>query len=1074
MLLVALVLFCGDLSTSVGGDWPMWRFDAGRSAASPHALPSELHLHWVRQLPESLPAWPASQPKLQFDRFYQPVVMGSRLFVGSTVNDSITAYETKSGRELWKFFTEGPVRFAPVASAGKVYAVSDDGHLYCLGAEDGQLIWKVNGGPSKRPIIGNDRLVSTWPARGGVVLADGVLYFAASIWPSMGIFIHAIDAETGRTIWTNSKTGSEYTVHPHGAASFGSIVPQGYLAVSGDYLVVPGGRSMPAVFDRKTGELVHFDFGGKSSGGFQVMAGGGCYWVGGQLSRLKDGLSLARLNPDLMTEEEAISRDGETLQIQSLAGKIETKTTKDRKGKLQTTATFLPKSKKTIRSSPALPDKIFCRAGDQIYLGEKGKLARITLPAESNGKPLAADWSLDFEGTPAAMLAADDRLFVVTEDARLFCFAENLVSATSLALEFKEPETATDDLIGKAKQYLDAAAARAGYAAVLGIGTEGLVEEIVRQSNLHVVAVDADDEKLRQLRTRLDQAGLYGSRSAAFAGDPVSFPFPPYFADLIVANDAGVVADLIKPESLAHVFRALRPYGGVLAFPSTDDQHDVIQEILKDNQKTFDGGMLARRNGLTMLRREGALPDSAEWTHQYGDASNSVVSRDRVVKAPLGVLWFGGPSNDKVLPRHGHGPSPQVAGGRLVIEGPDMLRAVDVYTGRVHWEKVLPGVGEYYNVTSHFSGAGEVGSNYVTLKDQVYVIHGEKILELDAATAETIYEYELPKADSKQRPRWGFLAVAGERLVATSSPVKVPGSSGKAESEATVPKGYMAIIKPNAEWSYLAGSDPAQNWTAPDFNAKKWKKSRAGFGYGDGDDRTVLKDMPGKYGRVYVRREIPAADLRDLKELALAINYDDAFIAYLNGKEVVRRNVGYGQGAKARLIASHEAKGFGTYSILKFRDLVRPGKNVLAIEGHNAGLSSSDFTLDPYLIGRKKDGSTVAKTPVAKSESISSFLRAADKSSSSKRLVVFDRGTRKELWSRDAAYSFRHNGIVVTADRVFCIDSFSPAQLQQLKRRGIKAAGQPRLLALDAKTGEELWSTTEKRLRHVFELLPRA
>ena len=92
----------------------------------------------------------------------------------------------------------------------------------------------------------------------------------------------------------------------------------------------------------------------------------------------------------------------------------------------------------------------------------------------------------------------------------------------------------------------------------------------------------------------------------------------------------------------------------------------------------------------------------------------------RLVKAPLGLLWFGGPSNDEILPRHGHGPSPQVAGGRLVIEGPDMLRCVDVYTGRVMWQRSLPGLGKYYNTTRHFPGAGEIGPSSVLAScDQV-------------------------------------------------------------------------------------------------------------------------------------------------------------------------------------------------------------------------------------------------------------------------------------------------------------------------------------------------------------------
>ena len=43
-------------------------------------------------------------------------------------------------------------------------------------------------------------------------------------------------------------------VHPHNTPSFGSVVPQGYFAVAGNRLIVPGGRSLPAILDRKTGK----------------------------------------------------------------------------------------------------------------------------------------------------------------------------------------------------------------------------------------------------------------------------------------------------------------------------------------------------------------------------------------------------------------------------------------------------------------------------------------------------------------------------------------------------------------------------------------------------------------------------------------------------------------------------------------------------------------------------------------------------------------------------------------------------------------------------------------------------
>ena len=68
-----------------GDDWPMWRYDAGRTAYTSQALAKELHLQWVRHLPPPLPAWPKVQYKLQFDASYEPIAKGHTLFVPSMV-----------------------------------------------------------------------------------------------------------------------------------------------------------------------------------------------------------------------------------------------------------------------------------------------------------------------------------------------------------------------------------------------------------------------------------------------------------------------------------------------------------------------------------------------------------------------------------------------------------------------------------------------------------------------------------------------------------------------------------------------------------------------------------------------------------------------------------------------------------------------------------------------------------------------------------------------------------------------------------------------------------------------------
>ena len=128
----------------------------------------------------------------------------------------------------------------------------------------------------------------------------------------------------------------------------------------------------------------------------------------------------------------------------------------------------------------------------------------------------------------------------------------------------------------------------------------------------------------------------------------------------------------------------------------------------------------------------------------------------------------------------------------------------------------------------------------------------------------------------------------------------------------------------------------------------------SGFGYGDDDDATVLEDMQGSYQRLYLRTSFDMSALADLDEVQLAVRYDDAFIAYINGVEVTRSSVNSGSGPSAEDVDSHEAKGWELFPLGTGAELAErfgAGPAVLAVEGHNSTLKSSDFSLQPCLIG---------------------------------------------------------------------------------------------------------------------------
>lgn len=139
-------------------------------------------------------------------------------------------------------------------------------------------------------------------------------------------------------------------------------------------------------------------------------------------------------------------------------------------------------------------------------------------------------------------------------------------------------------------------------------------------------------------------------------------------------------------------------------------------------------------------------------------------------------------------------------------------------------------------------------------------------------------------------------------------------------------------------------------WTTRSFNDEGWEEGPSGFGYGDGDDRTVLADMEGNYTTVYIRRRFDVADRAAVRQLVLSVRYDDGFVAYLNGTEIARQNVSGRVAFDERSTVDHEAGQARDIDVSDFRDLLLATGNVLALVGVNSSINSSDLSLDPELV----------------------------------------------------------------------------------------------------------------------------
>ena len=715
------------------------------------------------------------------------------------VTDSVAAFDTDTGAEIWKFYTDGPVRFAPVASKDKLYFASDDGHMYCLNSRTGKLLWKFKGAPPRRrgpKVLGNQRLISRWPARGGPVLAEGIIYFAAGVFPFEGTFVHALNAETGKPLWSNNDCGfikdatldhvnldnwwqdTTRTELRIGQVRDGGLSPQGYLAILGEQIVVPSGYALPGFLDRKSGKLAPY----ASAWGGRVNLPKGCWYVAGagdyffQSGDLYDSATRTRLQIDptqifkeLGRFREPVIAEEAIYYSQSVNTKAERRESYrplekgyDRIQAFKITNSADNQKSTTLDELWSIPSdlKVHIKAGSRLYAGVSDMVAAINIPQP--GSEAKISWQEKIEGTPSTMLAADDKLFVVTKEGTIYCFADKAVNPKTYKLKQSPARNVADSWSKYAANILDHAKLQEGYCLSLGFGSGRLVEELARRSELHIVVVELNPKKANTARTKLDKMGLYGTRIHILVGDLLSLQLPQYMASLVISEDT-TACGIEKPRVFFDkLFDSIRPYGGIAALTLSNTQKQVFASWLNQNKPT--GAEAKETSDFTMLVRKGPLPGSADWTHECADAGNTFTSKDKLLKPNLAVLWFGG-SIDGIFPpwdfTHSKSPAPLVVGGRMFVMVANELHATDIYTGTHLWQTTLP--------DQETRRLGYKPDNFVAVEDDIYVVCGKTCLRLDPATGVQLDQINIPAPFVEdESPIWREIRVWKDYLLAAT------------------------------------------------------------------------------------------------------------------------------------------------------------------------------------------------------------------------------------------------------------------------------------------------------------------
>ena len=788
-----------------GADWPAYRHDNARTGSTQEKLSTPLVPQWIYSsaYPPRM-AWsaPAERPRegvtmlhrVDFDDAFQVAVVGNVVYFGSSVDNKVHALDAATGQEKWSFFTGGPVRLAPTVWKDRVFFGSDDGFVYCLKAADGELLWKKRGGPNDEQLLGSGKMISRWPIRTGVLVDNGIVYFGVGIFPHENVYLWAVRAEDGKVIWKNDNISA-------GSAYRNDLSPQGYLLANRTELFVPSGRALPVAFDRADGTIVFNrkygwrddQTGGVIGGTYALLADEQIYtgtqkhllalnqktgsrgfaWfpgrrltVVGDMAYLATGTELVAMNRSAYAKTSKL-RNSLERKISSLAGSVRRASGNERKKlqkDLKDAREQLEGHKKenitpTIKwRIPSDSDAELILTNNLVFAGGQDKINAFN---RDNGKVV---WSAKVDGKARGLAVANGRLYVSTDEGKIYCFASGDIAEEKSFVSAVPPPPVVNPYPEDNLTAIYEAAAEAivmetgitkGYCLVVGAEQGRLAYELAKRTELTIVGVESDAEKVRQARLALDAAGLYGERVVIDQGDISSLPYSNYFANLIVFDSLLLNGKI--PNELEKLARHLKPCGGVICLgmpPNAPGKNnEIYSEKLQQHLARLELGTcdVSETNGSWATLKRGPLAGAGKWTHQYAEPGNTACSDDRILSGPLGVLWFGEPGTAPMVNRHDAAAAPLAVNGRLFIQGENIAMAYDSYNGALLWKRSLPGA-------MRTRLKGRECSNLAASEDSFFVATGETCLRLDAETGRTLATYNLPAGTKGTWPKWGYVA----------------------------------------------------------------------------------------------------------------------------------------------------------------------------------------------------------------------------------------------------------------------------------------------------------------------------
>lgn len=751
---------------------------------------------------------------MTYDRCYHPVVAGGKLYYGSSADDTVYCLNAQSGELVWKFVTGGPVRVAPVISGKFLFAGSDDGNLYAFDAETGKLLWKYRGGPKTtvrtRMFIGNGRMISRWPIRCGIVADDGILYFTSGLFPVEGVFLHAVNISDGSEVW---KSRIDLSAQGHMLASKDALfITTGRNTPVNSFSRKTGkkikhfgktdswkknltGGSNAILLDD---QLISGPSEGKQVHIYNINAPASQISTFDAIGIIADARSIYIATPLLPRQEvfqiKSLNRADNiwNSEIRNAVGSFKSKTKKLNKEKEAKTKELDEKRKsdqrdeklikelkdsigqinselknidEDIKRKEALKKNVWqweinvkrphslLLDAHALYAGFDGHICAYSI---SDGSEL---WKQDLKGRVCGLAISDGSLFASTDKGVLYCLKNNppsIYPASSIGKSVPKKSALPRILQTSLKKY--GLSQRPGLSLIVDPVDGSLAQAVATSTGCRVIVASCDPRLTEKLRTRFDEAGIYGSRVVVQDISSSSLPYPLLFADLIMSEAAFMNGKL--PSSPQQLYSYVRPDGGLLllVLPSEKSSKKKVEKWGTALAESWN--VSVSKDWLVGVCRRDALKGAGAWTHEYANPGGTSSSGDSLVSDKMDIQWFGEPGPGGMVDRHFRNVSPLYLNGRLFVPGNNLIYGVNPYNGTVLWKREMPDSRR----TGAFLDAGSMAVD----ENFIYIAAGAKCMALDVETGNEARIYRLPSEKPVETLQWGLVGQVSESLLGST------------------------------------------------------------------------------------------------------------------------------------------------------------------------------------------------------------------------------------------------------------------------------------------------------------------